>query len=335
MTRLYDLRDAGQAVGIQPEDLLRLGAAGHLTLCVLVPANTRAFTIAPRSTAIRDAQVELDKHLHRVAPSPSDVPVLQNGTIGALCLTQAQCRELFAFGTSRTWEFRRAYVISTTSHFGYSDPLELTPIRVPLFNPDGSSAPQDHWRFAVYPTDKSFVFEEHAGFPAPQELLVGPADVRVLGRELGKLPKLVDASLPEENAGVSPAAPSAQSTTQAPPTRPSPPPAGSTTNQASCGSPDTGEMPRRKRKRTKAEVLASGISDPVFIDIEEVIRKTGLGKSTIYDYLNPKHKLYDPTFPTQITIGNRAVGWLPAEIEAWAQARIANSRSKPAKKRGR
>lgn len=311
MTRLYGLADAGQAVGIQPEDLLRLGAAGHLTLCVLVPANTRAFTIAPRSTAIRDAQSDLDKHLQRTSPSPDDVPALQDNSIGALCLSQAQCWEIFAFGINRAWAFRRAYAFSTTSHFDYADPAELTPLRLPLFNADGTSSAQDHWRFAIYPADTAFVFHADAGFPAPQELLINPGDVRVLGRELGRLYTLLEGSAEEED-------PEAVSGS-----RHAPPPE------------STGEKPARRRKRTKAEILASGITNPIFIDIEEVMRRTGLGKSTIYDYLNRKHKLYDPTFPTQITIGNRSVGWLASEIEAWTQSRIEKSRTTPPKGRRR
>lgn len=312
MTRLYDLADAGQAVGILPDDLLRLGAAGHLTLCVLVPANTRAFTIAPRSTAIRDGQSDLDKHLHRTRPSPEDVPALQDNSIGALCLSQAQCWEIFAFGINRAWAFRRAYAFSTTSHFDYADPAELTPLRLPLFNVDGASTAQDHWRFAIYPANTALVFHEDAGFQAPQELLINPGDVRVLGRELGRLYTLLEGSAAEER-------PEAASDSM----QPAPSPEGS------------GEKPARRRKRTKAEILASGITDPVFIDIEEVMRRTGLGKSTIYDYLNRKHKLYDPTFPTQITIGNRSVGWLASEIEAWTQSRIEKSRTTPPKGRRR
>jgi len=56
---------------------------------------------------------------------------------------------------------------------------------------------------------------------------------------------------------------------------------------------------------------------------------TGLGRSTIYDKLDPESSSFDPTFPKQVSIGLRAVGWVEAEIEAWIQRRIAESRNIP------
>lgn len=331
VTRLYGLDDAHVAIGIPPDDILRLGAAGNLTLCVLVPANTRAYTIAPRSTAIKDAKVQLDKHFSRSQPTEKDHPIIQDGTISALGLSQAQCREIFAFGVCRTWEFFTAYAINTTNTVGYSDPIELKPVRPPLFNADGSDAPQGHWRFAVYPADTAFTFDEVTGFAGPQELLITRDQVCVLGRELGRLPKEIEFSPStasrDSNDGqahkhavgllTGPGSTSTDSAPTAPATEPE--------NKSS-------KKATRKRKKTKAEVMAEGKSDIVFLQIEDVMRRTGLSKTSIYDYMNPKHKLYDPTFPTQITIGNRAVGWLATEIDAWNESRISKSRSKAKKK---
>ncbi|MGC9982168.1 MAG: AlpA family transcriptional regulator [Polyangia bacterium] len=47
---------------------------------------------------------------------------------------------------------------------------------------------------------------------------------------------------------------------------------------------------------------------------------TGLKRSTIYQ------RLAEGTFPKQIRLGPRSVGWLASEVEAWVQARIAESR---------
>ena len=57
--------------------------------------------------------------------------------------------------------------------------------------------------------------------------------------------------------------------------------------------------------------------------------RTGLSRSTIYAKLrrNPKRPSdYDPTFPKQVTVGAKAVGWIEAEIEAWLAAQIQKSR---------
>ncbi|ECU7299338.1 AlpA family phage regulatory protein, partial [Salmonella enterica subsp. enterica serovar Typhimurium var. 5-] len=45
--------------------------------------------------------------------------------------------------------------------------------------------------------------------------------------------------------------------------------------------------------------------------------KTGLSRSTIYDWINPKSPRYDPTFPKQRRLGLQSVGWIEAEIDEW------------------
>jgi prophage regulatory protein len=52
----------------------------------------------------------------------------------------------------------------------------------------------------------------------------------------------------------------------------------------------------------------------------QVESRTGLKRSTIYQ------RLAEGTFPKQIRLGPRSVGWLASEVEAWVQARIAESR---------
>ncbi len=45
--------------------------------------------------------------------------------------------------------------------------------------------------------------------------------------------------------------------------------------------------------------------------------KVGLGRSSIYAMMA------EGTFPTPIKLGERAVGWVEEEIDAWLEARIA------------
>ena len=54
--------------------------------------------------------------------------------------------------------------------------------------------------------------------------------------------------------------------------------------------------------------------------LPEVKARTGLSRSTIY-ILIKKHR-----FPRQVSLGERAVGWLDHEIEDWLNARISESR---------
>lgn len=50
--------------------------------------------------------------------------------------------------------------------------------------------------------------------------------------------------------------------------------------------------------------------------LPEVKGKTGLSRSTIYD------KVQRRQFPAPVKIGERAVGWVESEIEAWVRTRI-------------
>ena len=62
---------------------------------------------------------------------------------------------------------------------------------------------------------------------------------------------------------------------------------------------------------------------------KQVEARTGLSRSTIYAKLrrNPSRPTeFDPTFPTPISLGAKAVGWIESEIEAWIAAQIDKSR---------
>ncbi len=54
-----------------------------------------------------------------------------------------------------------------------------------------------------------------------------------------------------------------------------------------------------------------------FLRLVDVKERTGLSRSTIY--LNIKKG----TFPKNIGLGARCVGWLESEIDAWVQSRVA------------
>lgn len=50
--------------------------------------------------------------------------------------------------------------------------------------------------------------------------------------------------------------------------------------------------------------------------LNEVIKLTGLSRSTIYAYIERGE------FPAPIKLGLRAVGWLASDIQNWIQERI-------------
>lgn len=60
---------------------------------------------------------------------------------------------------------------------------------------------------------------------------------------------------------------------------------------------------------------------PTIIRLKQVLERTGLSRSTIYDKINPKSSRYDPLFPKQIHLGTGSVGWVESEITVWLDER--------------
>ena len=68
------------------------------------------------------------------------------------------------------------------------------------------------------------------------------------------------------------------------------------------------------------------ITELRILRLKEVADKLGIGKSTIYDWLNKKSPRYDETFPKPIKLSSKSIGWLSTEIDAWLLARVEQSR---------
>ncbi len=60
--------------------------------------------------------------------------------------------------------------------------------------------------------------------------------------------------------------------------------------------------------------------DVELIRVAEVLRITGLSRSTLYE------KMLDGSFPKQIKLGLRSVAWVKSEVQAWAKERISAAR---------
>lgn len=52
------------------------------------------------------------------------------------------------------------------------------------------------------------------------------------------------------------------------------------------------------------------------IRLKEVMKMTGLGRSTVYKYIA------EGTFPKPIPLGGRSVGWLEGEVSEWILERV-------------
>ncbi|CAG9426792.1 helix-turn-helix transcriptional regulator [Providencia rettgeri] len=58
-------------------------------------------------------------------------------------------------------------------------------------------------------------------------------------------------------------------------------------------------------------------SNIIMLRLPTVIERIGIGRSTIYDWINPTSPRYDPTFPKQKKLGKQSVGWIESEINDW------------------
>jgi len=56
--------------------------------------------------------------------------------------------------------------------------------------------------------------------------------------------------------------------------------------------------------------------EPAFLRRKQVESRTGLARSTIYQYIK------DGMFPKPVPLGPRAVGWLESEVSEWIDERV-------------
>ncbi|MBK7300245.1 MAG: AlpA family phage regulatory protein [Moraxellaceae bacterium] len=55
---------------------------------------------------------------------------------------------------------------------------------------------------------------------------------------------------------------------------------------------------------------------PKMLRLPQVVEYTGIGRSTIYNLMDPESPSYDPSFPTQVELTLSTVGWVEAEVYA-------------------
>ncbi|MEX6662478.1 helix-turn-helix transcriptional regulator [Pseudomonas sp. W2-17] len=74
-----------------------------------------------------------------------------------------------------------------------------------------------------------------------------------------------------------------------------------------------------------SEIFAEGVfSAKKVIRFNRLVDKVGVGRSTIYDWLNISSPRYDPEFPPPFKLStskNGAVGWIESDVDMWLSKR--------------
>ncbi|MGL1830781.1 UNVERIFIED_CONTAM: AlpA family phage regulatory protein [Acinetobacter sp. HSTU-ASm16] len=68
-----------------------------------------------------------------------------------------------------------------------------------------------------------------------------------------------------------------------------------------------------------------GVKNIQILKLPDLIKISGLSRSTLYEKLNEKSSRYDETFPKQLKLSRNAVGWLEHEVLEWLESK-ANER---------
>ena len=84
-------------------------------------------------------------------------------------------------------------------------------------------------------------------------------------------------------------------------------------------------MHSRSVNRQEAIEMTESIhpSNTTILRLTQVKGRTGLSRSTIYQ------RIKDGSFPAQVSLGPRAVGWLECDIGAWIESQVRQSRNMP------
>lgn len=64
----------------------------------------------------------------------------------------------------------------------------------------------------------------------------------------------------------------------------------------------------------------------VMLRLRDVLKRTGLSRSTIYNKLDVASPHYDAEFPRQIRVGRVSVRWIESEINSWMEGCVKLSR---------
>lgn len=336
-TRFYSLAEAGVIVGMSSGDLLRLGSSALLGLCVLVPGGRRAFAVDPASIVNWNSKAAVDRYFDRAAPSKEKGAPERKDDVVALVLNWSQCQEVEDYGLSRQILFDFAYSVGNPQRiFGYaSDPVRIRAIRMPLYERDGRTpADQSRWRFALYPCATLFHYIDEVGYPEPEDLLLTIDSIRILGRELTRLPRPIDLAPQEVEVEFAdhqdgPAEPESDDTKDFESDEEPVPASTVTVDDHSVAKSKVNDSSAATESQVAVEPKAAEAPerrDNIFLlSREKLEQKIDRGRNWIYERMNKKHKRYDPTFPRPIEIGG-GLGWIESEVDEWLRNMVEHGR---------
>ena len=75
-------------------------------------------------------------------------------------------------------------------------------------------------------------------------------------------------------------------------------------------------LPSSTTSREVTNMAQSVQREPAFLRRKQVETRTGLSRSTIYQYIK------DGVFPKPVPLGPRAVGWLESDVSEWIAGRV-------------
>lgn len=61
---------------------------------------------------------------------------------------------------------------------------------------------------------------------------------------------------------------------------------------------------------------------PQLLNIKDVMKYTGLSRSSIYEMINEDSDRYDPTFPKKVQLSKVRVAWVAQEVAEWINSKI-------------
>ena len=86
-----------------------------------------------------------------------------------------------------------------------------------------------------------------------------------------------------------------------------------TAGKPTAADPSSDEMPIATENGREKNVS--------ILRLKQVLARTGLSRSTVYDKMNKHSPRFDPGFPKQVHLGASSVGWYESDIVSWLESR--------------
>lgn len=287
--KLYSLLQAEWEFGFAPGEILSLGAAGHIALCVRPPQGGYAFCVAANLDVL-----ELD--------DVSDRPVRPRVQLGAVVLDQATCGSVSPEVQAVQAVFSSAYGID----YWENPDREILPERIwPerfVANVRSPVVDRVNRRFCFFDSDKEYQFLSSYSGPLPvrfkeRDVLVSGIDIIEFFDLKNPIPVI---SVSRQKATKKSAINSVEQVDN---------------NVRGVLSVPATVVPE-PTKESNIPSIVSPTLKIVRLDMKGAAKKLGVGTSTIDAMLRKGSPQYDPTFPEKRYQGRR-VYFIESELDAW------------------